>query len=673
MAHPSPLWPHLPGGTITNLILSAASTSSESEEDDERHDRARAGKRGKGQNRAPTTPQLGPCVMRVSRKPNVSPNGRHTGRWTRAEHELFLEGLQLYGREWKKVSAKIKTRTAAQIRSHAQKYFAKIGKDIGKEDATPLEGAVSSSSRRRVRSGSDDGSLAAGLKCYNGCGGVETGDIDNRHLMRRPFSPVVSELNPPYHRNVVDLPGREGSVRKSTSPLLQQVDSRNLFSTGTGRSFEDITSRDSGMVVGPPGASARERLTNEVRWIEDNMSRQVCQRLALANDISRVTAESNKPKSNVEAKEGGGGAALKDWSPTKLQQEDQTPESVSSAAAHAKCANLFQQIRVVDCQLLQLYDMTARLRLFDLHKHTKACGCPSALQYGCCGFPGNFLRRLTQLRTTEAEAEKAQQQALMTAAGGVAGTELVGAAGLTALATAKVKDVVNAHAGLLLDQSRCPVVAARVQSQQMQQLRGTKRSRADTGWGGASGGSLSSGLPLQLQKQRKQQQGGGAGNKGNMAVEGQRPSGAGNARRRRNMQDMQGRWEESIVATAHAGSMGVVMSAGEMLQERRARSKSMEQSTEEFIRDNCAGVGELESRFNGLKQDEMNAVQVRPASIGRKMLLLLGRRPGVRPLGEGHGSGGVAGICERDWRGALDLLLLSAQRRISPFSRAHKH
>lgn len=26
------------------------------------------------------------------------------GRWTKEEHELFLEGLQLYGKEWKKIA-----------------------------------------------------------------------------------------------------------------------------------------------------------------------------------------------------------------------------------------------------------------------------------------------------------------------------------------------------------------------------------------------------------------------------------------------------------------------------------------------------------------------------------------------------------------------------------------
>ena len=50
------------------------------------------------------------------------------GRWTREEHELFLQGMAIFGKNWKQVQQLIKTRTAAQIRSHAQKYFQKIAK-----------------------------------------------------------------------------------------------------------------------------------------------------------------------------------------------------------------------------------------------------------------------------------------------------------------------------------------------------------------------------------------------------------------------------------------------------------------------------------------------------------------------------------------------------------------
>ena len=53
------------------------------------------------------------------------------GRWSNNEHAMFLEALNLYGREWKKVAVHIQTRSCAQVRSHAQKYFKKLEKEEG--------------------------------------------------------------------------------------------------------------------------------------------------------------------------------------------------------------------------------------------------------------------------------------------------------------------------------------------------------------------------------------------------------------------------------------------------------------------------------------------------------------------------------------------------------------
>jgi SHAQKYF class myb-like DNA-binding protein len=50
------------------------------------------------------------------------------GRWTAEEHALFLQGLAEFGREWKRVAQDIPTRSSSQVRSHAQKYFAKLAK-----------------------------------------------------------------------------------------------------------------------------------------------------------------------------------------------------------------------------------------------------------------------------------------------------------------------------------------------------------------------------------------------------------------------------------------------------------------------------------------------------------------------------------------------------------------
>ncbi|CAL0302202.1 unnamed protein product [Lupinus luteus] len=50
-------------------------------------------------------------------------------RWTDEEHNRFLEALKLYGRAWQRIEEHIGTKTAVQIRSHAQKFFSKLEKE----------------------------------------------------------------------------------------------------------------------------------------------------------------------------------------------------------------------------------------------------------------------------------------------------------------------------------------------------------------------------------------------------------------------------------------------------------------------------------------------------------------------------------------------------------------
>lgn len=45
------------------------------------------------------------------------------------EHVRFLEALKNYGKNWKMVEEHVATRTSTQARSHAQKFFANIGKN----------------------------------------------------------------------------------------------------------------------------------------------------------------------------------------------------------------------------------------------------------------------------------------------------------------------------------------------------------------------------------------------------------------------------------------------------------------------------------------------------------------------------------------------------------------
>uniref|UniRef100_A0A0C9S8A2 TSA: Wollemia nobilis Ref_Wollemi_Transcript_11910_4056 transcribed RNA sequence n=1 Tax=Wollemia nobilis TaxID=56998 RepID=A0A0C9S8A2_9CONI len=50
-------------------------------------------------------------------------------RWTEEEHQKFLEALKMHGRAWRRIEEHIGTKTAIQIRSHAQKFFSKLERE----------------------------------------------------------------------------------------------------------------------------------------------------------------------------------------------------------------------------------------------------------------------------------------------------------------------------------------------------------------------------------------------------------------------------------------------------------------------------------------------------------------------------------------------------------------
>lgn len=70
-----------------------------------------------------------PAPAKEAKEPKEKDPRFKDGKWTAEEERLFLESLELYGRDWEGVSNHLTTRDKNAIRSHAQKYFIKLYKE----------------------------------------------------------------------------------------------------------------------------------------------------------------------------------------------------------------------------------------------------------------------------------------------------------------------------------------------------------------------------------------------------------------------------------------------------------------------------------------------------------------------------------------------------------------
>ena len=83
----------------------------------------------------------------------------NSGRWTQEEHLKFIDGILEYGNEWKKVQSLIKTRSSTQARSHAQKFFLRIKKNLNITDIPSTQNENSHHSSSSVSSSQDNFSI----------------------------------------------------------------------------------------------------------------------------------------------------------------------------------------------------------------------------------------------------------------------------------------------------------------------------------------------------------------------------------------------------------------------------------------------------------------------------------------------------------------------------------
>jgi len=162
---------------------------------------------------------------------NVCPLGtEHTGRWTKKEHELFLDALKKYGKEWKKVAAMVKTRSVVQTRTHAQKYFQKVHKlgspahsvQMGIEGPANLSGYTKTGrvrKKKRLGSGSSGGGSQKSGGYYD-----EEDDYDEEDYYEGVDSGLTAMAGMPYQHGVLKTPmqsiSRSGKISMSTLSSL---------------------------------------------------------------------------------------------------------------------------------------------------------------------------------------------------------------------------------------------------------------------------------------------------------------------------------------------------------------------------------------------------------------------------------------------------------------------
>ena len=168
-----------------------------------------------------------------------------TGRWTREEHHMFLKGLELHGKGWKKIANLIKTRTVVQIRTHAQKYFLKLQKARQNGSGSVMMDGKSEYRKKRRRLCRKPVALAPPLKPF-----IINKDNNGNNNGNGPFIEPPNEINmneDPIAKNIAKYEEAESGIFNFLSAPMEvkHHHNQNNNNNNDNNGSEEITSSSS--------------------------------------------------------------------------------------------------------------------------------------------------------------------------------------------------------------------------------------------------------------------------------------------------------------------------------------------------------------------------------------------------------------------------------------------